>query len=93
MLAEIIEEPEQIVEEAIEEVGDEVCGEICFDETPDDYDYESHKILHNAIKSIIPLDMFNSFAGFFNTKGTYIGMHREEEKKQPVEEITDVSKN
>ncbi|MFS7904732.1 hypothetical protein Hanom_Chr01g00039501 [Helianthus anomalus] len=62
MLAEIIEEPKQIVQEVVEEVGDEVCGEICFD------------------------------VSFFSNQGNYSGMHREEQKKQHVEEITDVSK-
>ncbi|MFS7953238.1 hypothetical protein Hanom_Chr07g00616231 [Helianthus anomalus] len=61
MFAEIIEEPEQIVEEVTEEVE-----EIRFDETPTDYDSESHEMLRNAFKSIMPPDMLDSFAGFLS---------------------------
>ncbi|MFS7889088.1 hypothetical protein Hanom_Chr00s000003g01602791 [Helianthus anomalus] len=58
----------------------------------DDYDSESLEILHNAFKSIMPPDMFKSFAGFFGTQGSYHGLHCEEKKKQLVEEIIDVTK-
>ncbi|MFS7953681.1 putative transcription factor interactor and regulator CCHC(Zn) family [Helianthus anomalus] len=54
MLAEIIKELEQIVEEVVEDVDDEIFGEFFFfDETSDDYNSQSHEMLHNAFKSIM----------------------------------------
>ncbi|KAF5762405.1 putative transcription factor interactor and regulator CCHC(Zn) family [Helianthus annuus] len=86
MLAGIIKEPEPTVEEVVED-----DGEICFDDVPIDYDSESHEILHDTFRSIMPSDMFNSFVGFFSNQG-YSGMQREEVKKELVDEIIDVSK-
>ncbi|KAM0036108.1 hypothetical protein Hdeb2414_s0014g00422391 [Helianthus debilis subsp. tardiflorus] len=39
----------------------------------------------------MPPNRFNSFAGLFDTQGNYHGIHYEEEKKQSVEEIIDVT--
>ncbi|MFS7937296.1 hypothetical protein Hanom_Chr05g00425941 [Helianthus anomalus] len=84
LLPEIIEEPEQIMEEVI-------VIEVYVSE--DYYDSEaSQKTISNSFKSIMPPDMFNSFAGFFGNKGNYCDLQCEEENNQPVEEIIDVMK-
>ncbi|MFS7892269.1 hypothetical protein Hanom_Chr00s000549g01649411 [Helianthus anomalus] len=67
MMAEIIEEPECVVE--TEEVG-EVTSEESLAELEEAgvevYYYQlEHEIIANSFKSIIPPNMFDSFEGFF----------------------------
>ncbi|MFS8001919.1 hypothetical protein Hanom_Chr13g01195951 [Helianthus anomalus] len=76
MLTEIIEEPEQMVEEGVEDEG-----EICDDDL--------NEILHDAFRSIIPPHMFDYFTGFFSNQ-SYGSKQHEEVKKEAVEEIIDV---
>ncbi|MFS8001909.1 hypothetical protein Hanom_Chr13g01195831 [Helianthus anomalus] len=83
MLAEITEEPEQIVEEAAEDEG-----EICFD-IP--YDDETN-LVHEAFRSMLPSHMCNPFTSFFCSISAHWGIQPEEPKKEPVEEIIDIKK-
>ncbi|MFS7964143.1 hypothetical protein Hanom_Chr08g00746751 [Helianthus anomalus] len=93
MMVEIVEELECVIE--TEEVG-EVMSEESLAELEEaageDYYYQSEQdIIANSFKSIMPPNMFDSFAGFFSEPTTEF-CPRYDEEKAPVEEIIDVSK-
>ncbi|XP_022032415.1 uncharacterized protein PFB0765w-like [Helianthus annuus] len=92
-MAEIFEEPECVVE--AEDVG-EVMSEESLAEleevAAEVYYYQSEQeIIASSFKSIMPLNMFDSFAGFFSEPTTGF-CPQYDVKKAPVEEIIDVSK-
>ncbi|KAJ0690939.1 hypothetical protein HanOQP8_Chr11g0423561 [Helianthus annuus] len=93
MMAEIVEEPECIVE--IEEVSEVMSEESLADleeAAAEVYYYQSEQeIIASSFKSIMPPNMFDSFTGFFSEPTTGFCPQYDAEKAQ-VEEIIDVSK-
>ncbi|MFS7938341.1 hypothetical protein Hanom_Chr05g00438531 [Helianthus anomalus] len=74
MLAKIIEEPEQIIQEMIEHEG-----ENCFDETPENSD-TSYSFSSSD-------EIYNAFAELYYNNIGISGMQREEEGIETVEQI------
>ncbi|MFS8019562.1 hypothetical protein Hanom_Chr15g01405221 [Helianthus anomalus] len=92
-MAEILEEPECVVE--IEEVSEVTSEESLVDLeefAAEVYYYQSEQeVIASSFKSIMPPNMFESFAGFFNEPTTGVCPRYDVEKEQ-VEEMIDVSK-
>ncbi|KAM0035511.1 putative transcription factor interactor and regulator CCHC(Zn) family [Helianthus debilis subsp. tardiflorus] len=90
MMAEIVEEPERTVE--TEEILSEESLANHEEAAAEVYYYQSEQeIIASSFKSIMPPNMFDSFAGFFNEPTTGF-CPRYDVEKVPVEEIIDVSK-
>ncbi|XP_022019111.1 uncharacterized protein LOC110919139 [Helianthus annuus] len=93
MMAEIVEEPECGVEtEDVSEVMIEESLADLEEAAAEVYYYQSkQEIIASSLKSIMPPNMFDSFAGFFSEPTTGFCPQYNVEKV-PVEEIIDVSK-
>ncbi|MFS7964705.1 hypothetical protein Hanom_Chr08g00753431 [Helianthus anomalus] len=88
MMAEIVEEPEPEIEESVNEENVDDLEET---EAAVYYYQSEQEVIANTFKSIIPSNVFDSFAGFFNESTTgYCPQY--EDEKAPVQEIIDISK-
>ncbi|MFS7929148.1 hypothetical protein Hanom_Chr04g00329081 [Helianthus anomalus] len=89
----IVEEPESVVEneDVVEVLSEESFAEL-EEVAAEVYYYQSEQeIIASTFKSIIPPNMFDSFAGFFSEPTTGLCPCYDVEPA-PVEEIIDVSK-
>ncbi|KAJ0948207.1 putative transcription factor interactor and regulator CCHC(Zn) family [Helianthus annuus] len=93
MMTEIVEEPECVVEtEVVSEVVSEESLTDLEEAAAEVYYYQSEQeIIASSFKSIMPPNMFESYAGFFSEPTSGFCPQYDVEKA-PVEEIIDVSK-
>ncbi|MFS7936737.1 hypothetical protein Hanom_Chr05g00419301 [Helianthus anomalus] len=104
-MAELGEPGKSVDEEKVEKTAEKVSFGVKFDESLEEVDDAETSVLelkiskfllkrfsNNAFRSIIPPNFFKYFVGFFGGEGNYNDLHFNENKKEPVEEIVDVSR-